>query len=189
MCACTVSPNSVNRGWGIRISCRFVQPMERCAVYLTVEDVMVEKVVAVDAGDTVRYAAKLMSSLGIGCVVVLEQSSVVGIVTERDLLRRVIADAMDPEESLVGQIMSTYPIVVGRSLPLEKAVELMFEHGIKKLPVVEQVNERTNLVGLVTLTDIARIQPKIIETLKELFEMRGKAPPKSMEKVMNYYIV
>ena len=189
LCACTVSPNSVKRGLGIRISCRFVQPMERCAVYLTVEDVMVEKVVAVDAGDTVRYAARLMSGLGIGCVVVLEQSSVVGMVTERDLLRRVIADAVDPEETLVGQIMSTPPIVVSRSMPLEKAVELMFEHGIKKLPVVEQVNERTNLVGLVTLTDIARIQPKIIETLKELFEMRGEAPPKSMEKVMNYYIV
>ena len=57
-------------------------------------------------------------------------------------------------------------------MALEKAVELMFEHGIKKLPVVEHVNEKTKLVGLITLTDIARIQPKLIETLKELFEDR-----------------
>jgi CBS domain-containing protein len=158
-------------------------------MYLTVEDVMVEKVIAVDASDTVKYAAKLMSGLGIGCVVVLEEGSVVGMVTERDLLRRVIADAVDPEETLVEQVMSAPPIVVGRALALERAVELMFEHGIKKLPVVEYVNEKTRLVGLITLTDIARIQPKIIETLKELFEMRGEAPPKSMEKVMKYYIV
>jgi CBS domain-containing protein len=158
-------------------------------MYLTVEDVMVEKVIAVDTSDTVKYAAKLMSGLGIGCVVVLEEGSVVGMVTERDLLRRVIADAVDPEETLVEQVMSAPPIVVGRALALERAVELMFEHGIKKLPVVENVNEKTRLVGLITLTDIARIQPKIIETLKELFEMRGEAPPKSMEKVMKYYIV
>ena len=158
-------------------------------MYLTVEDVMVEKVIAVDAGDSVKYAAKLMSGLGIGCVVVLQEGSVVGMVTERDMLRRVIAESMDPQETRVGQIMSTPPIVVGRSLALEKAVELMFEHGIKKLPVVEHVNDKTRLVGLVTLTDIARIQPKIIETLKELFELRGEAPPKSIEKVMNYYIV
>ncbi len=158
-------------------------------MYLTVEDVMVEKVVAVNIGDTAKYAAKLMSGLGIGCVVVLEEGSVVGMVTERDLLRRVIADAMDPEETLVKQIMSAPPIVVGPSLALEKAIELMFEHGIKKLPVVEHVNEKTRLVGLITLTDIARIQPKLIETLKELFEMRGEAPPQSIEKVMRYYIV
>lgn len=158
-------------------------------MYFTVEDVMVEKVVAVDVGDTAKYAAKLMSGLGIGCVVVLEEGSVVGMVTERDLLRRVIADAVDPEETLVKQIMSAPPIVVGPNLALEKAVELMFEHGIKKLPVVEHVNEKTRLVGLITLTDIARIQPKLIETLKELFEMRGEAPPRSLEKVMKYYIV
>jgi CBS domain-containing protein len=158
-------------------------------MYLTVEDVMVEKVVTVDISDTVKYAAKLMSGLGIGCVVVLEEGGVVGIVTERDLIQRVIVDSVDPEETLIKQIMSTPPIVVGRSLALEKAVELMFEHGIKKLPVVERVNDKMKLVGLITLTDIARIQPKIIETLKELFEMRGEAPPRSMEKVMKYYIV
>jgi len=158
-------------------------------VYLTVEDVMVEKVVTVDVSDTVKYAAKLMSSIGIGCVVVLEERGVVGIVTERDLIQRVIVDSVDPEVTRIKEIMSTPLIVVGRSLALEKAVKLMFEHGIKKLPDVERDNDKMKLVGLTTLTDIARIQPKIIETLKDLFEMRGEAPPKSMEKVMKYYIV
>jgi CBS domain-containing protein len=158
-------------------------------VYLTVEDVMVEKVVTVDISDSVKYAAKLMSSIGIGCVVVLEERGVVGIVTERDLIQRVIVDSVDPGVTRIKEIMSTPPIVVDRNFALEKAVELMFEHGIKKLPVVERVNDKMKLVGLVTLTDIARIQPKIIETLKDLFVMRGEAPPRSMEKVMKYYIV
>ncbi len=150
---------------------------------------MVEKVVTVDISDTVKYAAKLMSSIGIGCVVVLKEGGVVGIVTERDLIQRVIVDSVDPEVTRIKEIMSTPPIVVDRSFALEKAVDLMFEYGIKKLPVVERVNDKMKLVGLITLTDIARIQPKIIETLKDLFEMRGEAPPKSMEKVMKYYIV
>ena len=158
-------------------------------MYLTVEDVMVEKVIAVDVRDTVKYGAKLMSVLGIGCVVVLEEGGVVGIVTERDLIQRVIVDSANPEVTRIKEIMSSPPIVVGRSLALEKAVELMFEHGIKKLPVVERVNDKFKLVGLITLTDIARIQPKIIATLKDLFDMKGEAPPKSIEKVMKYYIV
>ncbi len=79
-------------------------------MYLTVEDVMVEKVVTVDISDTVKYAAKLMSGLGIGCVVVLEGGGVVGIVTERDLIQRVIVDSVDPEETRIKEIMSTPPI-------------------------------------------------------------------------------
>ncbi len=158
-------------------------------MYLTVEDVMVVKVVTVDVSDTVKYAAKLMSGLRIGCVVVLQEGGVVGIVTERDMIHRVIVDSVDPEATLIEQIMSSPPIVVGRGLALEKAVGLMFEHEIKKLPVVERVNDKMKLLGLITLTDIARIQPKIIETLKDLFDMKGEAPPKSIEKVMKYYIV
>jgi len=115
-----------------------------------------------------------------------------GSYAEDDVLMEMkysIHDAMIRAKARIKEIMSTPPIVVDRSFALEKAVELMFEHGIKKLPVVERVNDKMKLVGLITLTDIARIQPKLIETLKDLFEMRGKAPPKSMEKVMKYYIV
>jgi CBS-domain-containing membrane protein len=62
-------------------------------------------------------------------------------------------------------------------------------HRIKKLIVAQEEDEKKKLVGLVTLTDITRIEPALIETLKALFEASKEAPPKRMEKVMNYYIV
>ena len=150
---------------------------------------MVKDVIAVKVDRTVKSAAELMSEYDIGCLVVLEEDSIVGMVTERDMLKRVVAAGLDPEETLVREIMSKPPILVGPTVPLEDAVKLMFEHRIKKLPVVEPVLEKRKLVGLVTLTDIARIQPELIETLKELFSHASEAPPKSMKKVINYYVV
>jgi CBS-domain-containing membrane protein len=85
--------------------------------------------------------------------------------------------------------MSKPVVTVKPDVELEAAVELMFKHRIKKLPVVEEREGKSVLVGLVTLTDIARLHPALIETLKKLFQMVGEAPPKSIEKVIGYYIV
>jgi len=156
---------------------------------LKIRDVMVKNVITVEADYTVKHAAKIMNRCGIGCVLVMESERVVGIVTERDLLKKVVSVASDPEKTLVKEIMSRPIIVVGPDVALEDAMRLMFKHKIKKLPVVEGYGGDAKLVGLVTLTDIARLQPQLIETLKELFAQARDAPPKSMEKVMNYYIV
>ncbi len=156
---------------------------------LTVKDVMVKKVVTLQSDQTVQHAAALMGEHRIGCLVVLEDSRVVGMVTERDLLDRVLTVAADPEKILVKQIMSKPVVTVKPDMELEAAVELMFKRRIKKLPVVEERGGKGVLVGLVTLTDIARLYPALIKTLKKFFQMIGEAPPKSMEKVMNYYVV
>jgi CBS domain-containing protein len=158
-------------------------------VFLTVKDVMVKEVVTVQSDQTAQHAAALMGEQRIGCLVVHEDNKVVGIVTERDLLNRVLAIAVDPEKTLVRQIMSKPVVTVKPDVELEAAVELMFKHRIKKLPVVEEQEGKSVLVGLVTLTDIARLHPALIETLKKLFQMVGEAPPKSIEKVIGYYIV
>jgi len=156
---------------------------------LTVGDVMVKNVITVHSDKTVRHAALVMSVKEIGCLVALEEEKVVGIITEQDLIRRVIAVSKDPDETLVRDVMSTPPVVAKPGLGLEDAVKLMFAHKIKKLIVAHEENEEKKLVGLVTLTDIARIEPALIETLKALFEASKEAPPKRMEKVMSYYIV
>jgi CBS-domain-containing membrane protein len=103
------------------------------------------------------------------------------------MLERVIVAAADPEKTIVEQIMSKPVVTVEPETMLDDAVELMFKHRIKKLPVVEGRDGK--LVGLVTLTDIARINPALMKTLRELFEARNEAPPRSVEKVMNFYIV
>jgi CBS-domain-containing membrane protein len=98
-------------------------------------------------------------------------------------------DKRDPEETLVGDIMSRPPIVARPGLTLEDAVKAMFRHRIKKLIVVEGEGEERRLAGLVTLTDIARVNQSLMETLRGLFEAEGEAPPKRMAKTMGYYIV
>ena len=150
---------------------------------------MVREVISVLGNVTVKYAASQMTRLEIGCLVITEGSNVVGIVTERDILVKIVSAGLDPSVIKVNEIMSNPVIIVTPETALDEAVELMFKHQIKKLPVIQDINGNTMLVGLVTLTDIARMQPKLMETLQELFEMNEKKVPRRMEKVINYYVV
>jgi len=156
---------------------------------MKIRDLMIREVITVDSDYTVKHAVDIMNRFGIGCVVVLEKERVAGILTERDVLKRAVAVARDPEKTFVREVMSRPVIVVGPDFALEDTVMLMFKHKIKKLPVMESRCGKDELVGLVTLTDIASVQTNLIVQLREHFEREGENPPKSMEKVINYYIV
>jgi len=150
---------------------------------IKVEDVMVEDVVTVEAEASVKKAVELMNEHEIGCLIVVKDSEAVGIVTERDMLRRVLVGSKDPEKTKVQEVMST-PIVVGESqMDVEDAVKLMFQRKVKKLPIVD----KGKLVGLVTLTDLARYQPEMIKVLKKI--IATEVTPKRMKKVVDYYVV
>lgn len=119
---------------------------------LKVEDVMVEEIVSVSEKATVMEAAELMSENKIGCLIVVRKGKPVGIVTETDMVKRVILGLMDPGDIEVGEIMSK-PLVVGNpQMDIDEASRIMRRRKIKKLPVVE----KGRLVGLVTTTDIVR---------------------------------
>ena len=119
---------------------------------LKVEDVMVKGVFTIEAESAVNEAVAIMSTREIGCLVVIHNEVPVGIVTERDMLKRVLLAAKDPEKTKVSQIMST-PLISGEpGMSVQAAVTLMSEKKIKKLPIME----KGCLVGLITLTDLAR---------------------------------
>ncbi|MEA2090535.1 MAG: CBS domain-containing protein [Thermoproteota archaeon] len=149
---------------------------------LQVEDVMIKDVITVDADSTVKDAAKIMNRFEIGSLIVVKDSKAVGIMTERDVLKRVVAVAEKPEKTLVEDVMSKPLIVVEPEMELEDAVKLMFKMKIKKLPVVKN----GKLVGLVSLTDIARFQPQMIKILKKMSQTYSS--PRRMKKVVDYYI-
>jgi len=150
---------------------------------LNVEDVMVEEVVTIEADATVQEAVDLMNKHEIGCLVVVLRGKPVGIITERDMLKRVLAKSIDSEKVKISEIMSA-PLIVGRpGMEIEDAVRLMFKTKIKKLPVVQ----KGRLVGLVTLTDLTRFQPHMIRILKKLSVT--ELPPKRLKKVVDYYVV
>ena len=152
-------------------------------VTLKVEDVMTKEVITIDETATIKEAAEIMDKNEISCLIALRKGRAIGIITERDLLKRVIVEAKNPEKTKVGKVMSSPLAVVAVGTDLETALRLMFLKKIKKLPVVN----KESILGLVSLTDIARCQPAIITLLKTLAAARGT--PKSMKKVLNHYIV
>ncbi len=149
---------------------------------LKVEDVMVEDVITIEANATVKKAISIMNENEIGCLIVVKQAKAVGIVTERDMLARVLVRARDPERTRVSEVMTTPLVVADPKMELEEAARLMFKMKVKKLPVVLD----GELVGLITLTDLARFQPQIIKILKKAHALNRA--PKRMQKVVDYYI-
>jgi len=149
---------------------------------LKVEDVMIKKVITVDAEATVKEAVEIMNEHEIGCLIVMKWKKPVGIITERDMLKRVLVKSKNPEKTKVSEIMSTPVIATEPSIDIEDAARLMFKKNVKKLPVISE----GKLVGLVTLTDLARFQPEIIRILKRVIDEKT---PKRMKKVVDYYIV
>jgi CBS domain-containing protein len=150
---------------------------------LKVEDVMVEDVVTVEADANVKRAVELMNKYEIGCLIVTKRGNPVGIVTERDMLTRVLAESLSPEKTKIADVMSRPLIVADPHMDIEQAARLMFKMKVKKLPVVSN----GKLVGLVTLTDLARFQPQVIKILKKIQTM--ETAPKRMKKVADYYVV
>jgi len=121
-------------------------------VSLKVRDVMVTNIITLEAGATTRTAAELMNRHAIGCLIVVNEDKPIGIVTERDMIKRVLLQLRDPRRSRVSHIMSKPLITTSPDTDLRDAINLMNERRIKKLPVVE--DER--LLGLLSITDIVR---------------------------------
>ena len=135
---------------------------------LCVKDVMARRVLLVETTSSAKNAARMMNKFSVSSLIVSCEGNVVGIVTERDILTRVVASGQNPEQVTVREIMSEPIIVVNPETPLEQAVQIMLMERIKKLPVMEKVGEKVKLVGILSMTDVARIQPHLIENIKNL---------------------
>jgi CBS domain-containing protein len=118
----------------------------------TVADVMVRDVLTVAPSDTIGEAAEKMNAANVGAVVVVEDFvRIVGIVTERDLLRAVAARAR-AAEARVRQWMTPDPVTIGPELTIDEAAQIMFEHNFRHLPVVKDGRP----LGIVSLRLLAR---------------------------------
>lgn len=148
-----------------------------------VEDVMVKEVITINEETIIKEAAEIMNKFEIGCLIVVKDEKAIGILTERDLLKRVVAEAKDATKIRVKDVMTSPIVVAEPKMDLGEAVRLMFKMKIKKLPVVDG----KRLIGLVSLTDIARFQPEVITILKQL--AAREAAPKSITKVIDRYVV
>ena len=135
--------------------------------YTAVESIMDDvKNVSVESSVSVTKAAASILKGGKGAVVVLEKKKAVGIITERDILDRVITAKRDPSKTSVKEVMSTPLITVESSTGLSKAIEFMNRKGIRRL----LVTKRGKVEGIVTQRDILL---KLMDLFKYLFMYSG----------------
>jgi len=112
---------------------------------------MSREVLSVAPEDTIGEAAQLMADANVGSSVVLEHGRLIGILTERDLLRA-MAQRVHPSEARVREWMTAEPMAVSESTTADEAARLMVENGFRHLPVVD--GDRT--LGVVSLRDVMR---------------------------------
>ncbi|GHE99513.1 oxidoreductase [Streptomyces longispororuber] len=116
-----------------------------------VRDVMTTGVVAVSPDASLVEAAQLMRAQDIGDVVVARDGEVLGVLTDRDITVRAVADGADPLTVSAHAVCTPNPVVVGPDDEVSAAVGLMRDHAVRRLPVVEDGRP----VGMVSLGDLA----------------------------------
>jgi CBS domain-containing protein len=112
--------------------------------------------------DLVVDAARKMRDAGVGCVVVVRGARPVGVLTDRDVAVRIVADGRDPLHTKVSEIVTYDPIVVDADSDLATASTLVRTHGVRRLPIVDSSG---NLLGIVTVDELLVLVGRTLSNL------------------------
>ena len=126
---------------------------------MRVKDIMAREPMMIDSDRTVKETAIAMDRSGHGCLLVAARGKVIGIVTERDLVRRALTKGGTMSRSKIKSIMSAPLIVVDPEATVEEAAKIMAHHKVRRLPVVG----KGGLTGIITVTDIAKYFSEVPE--------------------------
>jgi len=118
-----------------------------------IKDVMTSNPCSIDAEKSVAYAAKMMREEDVGLAPIVEGDKLIGMLTDRDIAIRVVAEGRNPEQVKVADVASKQVVTIDPQQDLDEALRIMAEHQVRRLPVVE---EGGKLVGVVAQADIAR---------------------------------
>ena len=128
-------------------------------IYCGISDIMSTDVAAIESNVTVAEAAEKLAAIKISCLAVTEKGKVVGMVTERDILKKVIAEHLDPASVCVDQVMASPVISVPVHYSAFSTGKMMESHGIRRMLVMDS----DALCGIVTQTDIFRAARRMLE--------------------------
>lgn len=117
-----------------------------------VKDVMITNIASLDKSSMIKDAAKLMENRNIGCIIITKQDLPVGILTERDFVRRIVSKEK-PLTSPIEEVMSSPLISIGPNETIWEAAESMKVNNIHKLPVIEN----NMIMGIITTSDLVEI--------------------------------
>jgi CBS domain-containing protein len=149
-----------------------------------VRDVMQRKVAVVRPDARLALAACMMRDQDVGCLPVMERGRLIGMITDRDIVVRGVAEGLDPHHAIVSEAMSANAIACSIEHTVGRARELMATYLIEHLPVVDR---RDRVVGLVSLRDItgqfARCKPRKVTFYKRVASSSGHARDVEIGKV------
>jgi len=130
-------------------------------------------IVSVGPGATVHNAACVMTQAGCGSILIIDSGgALLGILTERDLMTKVLAKALDPATTLVTKVMTPRPQCVGPEMKVADAVLIMMERGFRHLPVV---SDGTKILGVFSARDALPREMNTAESLAEFNDLANDA--------------
>lgn len=135
---------------------------------MKLKDIMSVNVAKVDSNDSIEKAAQLMKQHNVGSIPVCKNNSVVGIVTDRDIAIRSVANGQSSEQT-VNEVMTQNPITGSPDMDVHEAARVMGQKQIRRLPIVDN----NSLVGMVSLGDIS-IEPKLQDNAEQALSSISK---------------
>jgi len=129
-----------------------------------VRDIMSKDVKVVGPDSSVKEVVVAMNRFNIGSIVVVQSGRPVGVISERDILRRVVEPSLAPATLTARQVMTSPVITISETATVDEAAKLMAKKRVRKLPVMS----KEELVGIVTFTDIVNRVLTMISILEEL---------------------
>jgi CBS domain-containing protein len=121
-----------------------------------IREVMTSDPRSVEPTTSVADAARMLRTEDVGSLPIIEQGRIAGMLTDRDIVLRVVAEGRDPESTRVADVASRELITVDPEQSLDEAARMMSDHQLRRLPVVD---EDGRLVGIVAQADLAREAP------------------------------
>jgi CBS domain-containing protein len=148
-----------------------VKQIEGGAMAKTARDVMTGDAKCVGENDSILDAAKMLAELDIGAMPICgEDDRLKGMLTDRDIVVKVLAQGKDPSQTTAGELGEGKPVTIGADDPIDEALRTMAEHKVRRLPVIDG----QSLVGVVSQADIATNLDE--EETGELVEAISAAP-------------
>lgn len=139
---------------------------------ILVKNIMTKPAIQINYDKSVQEAAKVMVKHRVGSIVVVKDNNPIGIITETDLNKKVVAPAIDPKKLKTKDVMSSPIVFSSPDEDIIVTVEKMKKYKIKRIPVVQ----RGKIVGMITNTDIARASPDMLDILNFRLKMRSFKP-------------
>jgi CBS domain-containing protein len=135
----------------------------------TVRDAMTNDPRSVEASTPIVEAARLMKQEDVGVIPIVEGDRLQGVITDRDIVIRIVAEGKDAQSATVGEAASQNVVTIDPQQELDEALRLMAQHQVRRLPVVE---EDGKLVGILATADVAQHadEERVGETVEQILE-------------------